>query len=149
MFVGEYMLFYRISLLLAALILAAAFAEPAWAEGHGRRHSWLESLSVEQRQTVERIMTEARPRILELRDGVRQKMAELQAFSYRNDGDSEELSRIGRELQGLRDKLRQALQALDERLVEEAGLAPMPHRGRSCSTLNSRLPQAESEARAQ
>lgn len=143
------MRFQRFFFFIALLALAAACAAPAWAEGHGRRgYSWLDSLTDEQRQTAERIVSEVRPRLQELRQGVRQKMMELQSFSYRNDEDSEELSRLGRELQSLRDTLRQELLALDERLVREVGIAPQPHRGRSCSSLNSRMPQGEGEMRS-
>lgn len=143
------MIFRRLFIFFAIIGLTMACAGPLAAEGRGHRvHAWMEALSPEQRETAESILAEAQPRLQALRMEVRSKMLELQSFSYRNDDDRDVLSRLGSELQMLRDKLLQELQALDARLVQEVGVQPRPYRKRSCSSLDSRaLPQNEAEMR--
>ena len=139
------MLFLRhIAILLLVLGLGSSAALAA--SGHGFRHGgsgWIDSLTDEQRQQVDRIVAETQPRLLELRVQMREKMKELQAFAYREDDDNEALSRLGHDLQALRDALRKELQALDERLVREVGVPALPYRGRSCSVLGTRTPPTE------
>lgn len=144
------MIFRRFFTLLAIIGLSLASAGPLAAEGRGHRgHAWMENLTPEQQQMAESIVAEAQPRLQALRMEVRGKMTELQSFAYRNDEDRDVLSRLGRELQVLRDKLLEELRALDARLVQEAGVQPRPYRKRSCSSLDSRaLPQNDGEMRS-
>lgn len=141
------MIFRSFFICFAIIGLSVASTVSLAAEGRGHRaHAWMETLTTEQRQTAERILAEVQPRVQELRMEVRGKMMELHSFSYRNDEDRDVLSRLGRELQVLRDKLREELQALDSRLVQEVGMPPRPSRKRSCSSLDTRsLPQGEGE----
>lgn len=142
------MIFRRFFMPLVLMSLIVASAGLALAEGRGHRgHMRMENLSAEQREVAERIVAEVKPRIQELRKEVRDKMVELQSFSYRHDEDLHVLSRLGRELQTLRDMLRTELQNLDARLAQEAGLPQRPLRGRSCSNLQQRsLPPVEGHA---
>ena len=149
MVLGKYII---IGGLLLALGAGTALAGPGHEQGHeqgqgqGRGHRAADGveLTVEQRQIVHSIMSEAQPRLRELRALMREKMQALHAFAYRDDGDENVLSRLGGELQALRDELRKELQTLDERLEREAGLPARPYMGRGCSDLATRMPSMES-----
>lgn len=126
--------------LLGAAMLLAFLAAPAAAQCQrgedGRFWNPPDALSPEQRVQAEHILKEARPRLRELTKKIHDKMLQLKSFVYDKDTDPEVLPRLGRELQTLRNELRQALHALDQRLEREAGVLPPRRRGRGCAALH-------------
>ena len=98
------------SLLLLPLMVAAGGHHGG---GHGPRgyrnvDQWLQSLPEEQQVKARAILEEARPAIEDTRWRIRQKREELAHFDYAEDSSAETLSRLGWELQDLRDRLRLA-----------------------------------------
>ena len=96
------------SLLLLPLMAAAGGHHGG---GHGPRgyrnvDQWLQSLPEEQQVKARAILEEARPAIEDTRWRIRQKREELAHFDYAEDSSAETLSRLGWELQDLRDRLR-------------------------------------------
>ena len=69
------------------------------------------------------ILEEARPAIEDTRWRIRQKREELAHFDYAEDSSAETLSRLGWELQDLRDRLRLQLAQLEGRLLDEVGVS--------------------------
>ena len=105
------------SLLLLPLMAAAGGHHGG---GHGPRgyrnvDQWLQSLPEEQ-QVKARAIEDTRWRI-------RQKREELAHFDYAEDSSAETLSRLGWELQDLRDRLRLQLAQLEGRLLDEVGVS--------------------------
>ena len=96
--------------------------------GHGPRgyrnvDQWLQSLPEEQQVKARAILEEARPAIEDTRWRIRQKREELAHFDYAEDSSAETLSRLGWELQDLRDRLRLQLAQLEGRLLDEVGVS--------------------------
>lgn len=113
------------SLLLLPLMVAAGGHHGG---GHGPRgycnvDQWLQSLPEEQQVKARAILEEARPAIEDTRWRIRQKREELAHFDYAEDSSAETLSRLGWELQDLRDRLRLQLAQLEGRLLDEVGVS--------------------------
>ena len=113
------------SLLLLPLMAAAGGHHGG---GHGPRgyrnvDQWLQSLPEEQQVKARAILEEARPAIEDTRWRIRQKREELAHFDYAEDSSAETLSRLGWELQDLRDRLRLQLAQLEGRLLDEVGVS--------------------------
>ena len=113
------------SLLLLPLLAAAGGHHGG---GHGPRgyrnvDQWLQSLPEEQQVKARAILEEARPGIEDTRWRIRQKREELAHFDYAEDSSAETLSRLGWELQDLRDRLRLQLAQLEGRLLDEVGVS--------------------------
>lgn len=120
------------------LCVTLGFADTALGQPHGHRHRAYDQgqpLTQEQQGAVDRIMDEYRPRIQALHQQLHDKMMELKGFSYAKDTDPEVLPRLGRELQELREALREELRTMDSRLAQEAGVTLRPRSGRGCSGL--------------
>ncbi|MEG2172209.1 MAG: periplasmic heavy metal sensor [Desulfovibrionaceae bacterium] len=103
---------------------------------------WEGTLSPEQREKAEQILAEARPRLAQVRQTMREKRQELRALSYNNKSDPEDLARLGRQLQKQRDTLREELRALEKRLSAEIGseVRIRRHHGRGCAALEQAMP---------
>ena len=80
-------------------------------------------LPEEQQVKARAILEEARPAIEDTRWRIRQKREELAHFDYAEDSSAETLSRLGWELQDLRDRLRLQLAQLEGRLLDEVGVS--------------------------
>ena len=110
----------------------------AYMPAHKKPHAgpaWLDQLSTDQRQQAERILTDARPRLQELRQQLRLKMSEIKTFVYGRGTDPDVLPRLGQELQALRNALYAELRTLETRLADEAGVPARGQSGRGCSEL--------------
>ena len=83
----------------------------------------LQSLPEDQQVKARAILEEARPAIEDTRWRIRQKREELARFDYAEDSSAETLSRLGWELQALRDRLRLQLAQLEGRLLDEVGVS--------------------------
>lgn len=131
---SEYKIFLHCAVALILMAGSAQAAQPRHADG--RTSSTEErGLSDEQRRQAERILEESRPRVQHLKQQIRAKVLELKMFMYDSNTDPAVLPRMGRELQVLRDELRQALNEIDARLAREAGILISHRRGRGCSGL--------------
>lgn len=97
--------------------------------------AWMEHLSVEQRGLAEQILSDARPRLHELRQQLRFKMSEIKTFVYGRGTDPDVLPRLGQELQTLRNALYAELRTLEARLASEAGVPAPIYSGRGCAEL--------------
>lgn len=131
--------------LMSVLLLPAAPALAAHGDrdGHNQRtgpprssrylENWLNALSPTQRVKALTVLDDARPGITDLRRKIQDKKVQLQNLSYDRDTSPDTLSRLGRDLQILRDELRAAFSSLDERMRNEVGEALSPPKSRGCA----------------
>lgn len=133
---------HKIVVLVVVLSLVAVSL--AHAGGHGRRMAlegprterWLAGLPAEQQQKARVILEEERPGIQDLHYRIRCKMQELEGLNYDNDIRPDALSRLGWELQKLRDELHAAYQRLHERMRREVGVDFVRPGRRGCRSIS-------------
>ncbi|WP_299392875.1 hypothetical protein [uncultured Desulfovibrio sp.] len=133
---------YKIVAFMFALYFAAVSL--AHAGGHGgrmalegpRTERWLAGLPPEQQQKARIILEEERPAIQELHYRIRCKMQELEGLNYDNDIRPDALSRLGWELQKLRDQLHDAYQRVHERMRQEVGVEFVRPGRRGCRSIS-------------
>lgn len=131
-------------------VQARANHMPETPRGHNCQ-PWQENLNPEQREKAEQIVAEARPRLAQIRQEMREKMQELKSISYNNQSDPEDLARLGRQLQQQRDTLMQELHILDKRLKTEVGggARMRQYDGRGCAALEEATPCPQPQAELQ
>lgn len=135
------------NIVVSGLVVTSLFLLPLLAVGGGHHgghgpggyrnvDQWLQSLPPDQQDKARAILEEARPGIEETRWRIHQKREELAHFDYAADSSAETLSRLGWELQDLRDHLRLQLSQLENRLLEEVGVSfRRAGKGRGCSSM--------------
>ncbi len=95
----------------------------------------IEELPEGQRQKASAIVTDSLPKLNEIDTKISGTVGELQALTYSDNADPEELPRLGLDLQRLREELRATLAAVNIRLQKEAGLRLSEPRGRGCESM--------------
>ena len=133
---------YKIVVLLFVLSLAAVTL--AHAGGHRgrmalegpRTERWLAGLPPDQQQKARVILEEERPGIQDLHYRIRCTMQELESLNYDNDISPDALSRLGWELQQLRDQLHAAYQRVCERMRREVGVEFVRPGRRGCRSIS-------------
>lgn len=114
-----------------ALAGDAGGALPRMALQHGRpcqdpASAWLRRLPPAQRCKAQAVLDAYAPQVQDLRRRIALKKNELMLLSYSQSTEPDSLSRMGQELQQLRDELRALLLRVRESLSAEVG-APLEH----------------------
>ncbi len=118
-----------IPFILCSLVLSIGYAM------HAHAYRWHTDLSPEQEAKAQQIINETAPKITAMRAALQEKIEKLKNFAYTSPTDHESLALLGEELQSERKALRDALIALDARLVQEVGVSLHGYRGRDCNSL--------------
>lgn len=87
---------------------------------------WLDDLPARQQEEARRILADARHNLVELRQAIRAKKAELAAINFDRDTSPQHLCRLGMELRSLQSGLRNRLVIVSQRLKEEANIEMEP-----------------------
>ena len=95
------------------------------------------SLQPDKRQKAIAILQDSLPGLRELDMRITMKMQELAALDFKNGSDPEQLSRLGLELQGLRNAMRARLLEVRRKLQMEAGVRLAPPMPRGCRGMRS------------
>ena len=95
------------------------------------------ALKPEKRQKAIAILQDSLPGLRELDMRITMKMQELAAIDFKDGSDPEQLSRLGLELQGLRNAMRARLLEVRRKLQMEAGVRLAPPMPRGCRGMRS------------
>lgn len=95
----------------------------------------LEELPEDQKLKASAIVSDSLPRLNEIDTKISGTVGELQALTYSDNADPEQLPRLGLDLQRLREELKATLAAVNMRLQKEAGLRLSEPAGRGCESM--------------
>ncbi len=104
------------------------------------------SLKPEKRQKAIAILQDSLPGLRELDMRITMKMQELAAIDFKDGSDPEQLSRLGLELQGLRNAMRAKLIEVRRKLQAEAGVRLAPPMPRGCRGMRRMYASSQSQA---
>ncbi len=105
-----------------------------------RRHGGIrlpKDLTPRQREAAYRILTEAEPRLIALRERLFAVMVKLRSLSFSQETPHDVLSTLGRELVETRDRLLRETRRVNARLAQEAGFNPGWGTLRGCGALRA------------
>ena len=106
------------------------------------------ALKPEKRQKAIAILQDSLPGLRELDMRITMKMQELAALDFKNGSDPEQLSRLGLELQGLRNAMRARLLEVRRKLQMEAGVRLAPPMPRGCRGMRSMYASSQTSSHA-
>lgn len=90
--------------------------------GMGQARDCLADLPADKQKRAVQIMEEAMPALRDLDGQIGAKRRELEQLNFNDGSDPEQLARLGRELQELRDSMKEKLSQVSDRLRTETGL---------------------------
>ena len=121
---------------------------PPGAGGDASFDATIGSLQPDKRQKAIAILQDSLPGLRELDMRITMKMQELAALDYKNGSDPEQLSRLGLELQGLRNAMRSKLIEVRRKLQAEAGVRLAPPMPRGCRGMRSMYASGEAAGKS-
>ena len=104
--------------------------------GMGQARDCLADLPADKQKRAVQIMEEAMPALRDLDGQIGAKRRELEQLNFNDGSDPEQLARLGRELQELRDSMKEKLSQVSDRLRTETGLDLRVPDTRGCRSMH-------------
>lgn len=103
--------------------------------GFGGASDCMADLPADKQKLAVQIMEDAMPGLRDLDHKIAAKRSELEHLNFNDGSDPEQLSRLGRELQALRDSMKLKLREVSDRLRTETGMDLRVPDTRGCSSM--------------